>query len=126
MRRYLAAGLLFVLVAQASGSALAAAPDVGGYNQAGFLAPLFSEIESSPIVAQLTGNGERYALMHMPTPRVTRRPLTRSPREFNIRTSRLAHVHFRPGTREELHLPAAPPRDNLPGTRLPPSSERKT
>lgn len=70
MRRYLAAGLLFVLVAQASGSAVAATPDFSsrGFNLGAQIALLLSTIEDSAIVAQLSGNGERYALMHSPKP----------------------------------------------------------
>ena len=108
-RRFVATALLFLFVAQSSGSALANTPKdsmatVQGLNIASILHPILGAIENSQIVAELTGNGDRYEAMHAPPPRIE--PSVR----HTDAAALVAHLHplkprIRFGIRQHVSMP---------------------
>ena len=113
MRRFLTFVLLVALGMQPSGAAMAGTPGRGPLtypNIGGALAPLFAAVANSQIVAELSGNGTRYALEHAAQPRLLRRGAAKPPNELRLAPTRIAKPHFRVGVAEHIVLPAAPPR----------------
>lgn len=113
MRRYLAAGVLAILVGQSSGLALALSP--GGLKATPFdfsstVRPIVSAIMGSQIVAQLSGNGDRYAATHRPKPVFAERAALRQAIDDNVSKSRLARIELRHGQPGLMRYPSAPPR----------------
>src|SRR5215469_17688890 len=114
MRRYIAGLFLLFFVAQSSGAAFASTPSdskgkLADTNIASILQPVLSAIEGSKLVAEFTGNADRYALEHMPMPHLTKRPFTRAASLPDVRTARLATRVLRHGTPEVFVFPKHPP-----------------
>lgn len=116
MRRYIVSALLSLFVLQSSGAAFANSP--GGANVrvsapsiASILHPLSSAIEGSQVFAELTGSGDRYALMHMPMPHLTRRLLKTAAQVPDISMSRLVKPVVVHGMPEHFVFPKHPPRE---------------
>jgi YD repeat-containing protein len=123
MRRFAAGLLLFVLMGQSSGTALAmtSSGDGQSLDLRYAVRPILNVLRSSQLVAQLTGLGERYA-SDTSMPRVAYPKRFTRPAEINIAPSRLAKMYAREGKAEVRVLPKAPPTTKVRDTRALPRS----